>query len=138
MFIVKAAILCSFIFLMIRSIRSTIRRERLISYSRYVKGVKAAITELNTDIVQVATETYQEAGIVVDVSALINRIVIYQQSIVTVACFLLSMFHLIGDFSLEQIIVGKEKTSYFIIGYLMDHLVLIFNMIVSILMVIYL
>ena len=119
-----------------------------------MKGVKAAITELNTDIVQVATETYQEAGIVVDVSALINRIVrlmgmalvfhpvigafIYQQSIVTVACFLLSMFHLIGDFSLEQIIVGKEKTSYFIIGYLMDHLVLIFNMIVSILMVIYL
>lgn len=154
MFIVKAAILCSFIFLMIRSIRSIIRRERLISYSGYVKGVKAAITELNTDIVQVATETYQEAGIVVDVSALINRIVrlmgmalvfhpvigafIYQQSIVTVACFLLSMFHLIGDFSLEQIIVGKGKTSYFIIGYLMDHLVLIFNMIVSILMVIYL
>ena len=154
MFIVKAAVLFSFIFLTIRSIRSIIRRERLISYKRYVEGVKSGIAELNTDIVQVATETYQEAGIVVDVSALINRIVrlmvmalvfhpvigafIYQRPGVTMACFLLSMFHLIGDFALEQLIAGKEKASYFMIGYLTDHLVLILNIVISVLMVIYL
>lgn len=134
MFIVKAAVLFSFIFLTIRSIRSIIRRERLISYKRYVEGVKS--------------------GIVVDVSALINRIVrlmgmalvfypvigafIYQRPGVTMACFLLSMFHLIGDFALEQLIAGKEKASYFMIGYLTDHLVLILNIVISVLMVIYL
>ena len=48
------------------------------------------------------------------------------------------MGYLIGNYCLEQIMFGEEKTKYFVVDYIVDHLIPILNLAIVILMSIYL
>ena len=154
MYILKAVFLCSFIFLMIQNFQSIFKRKRFVSYSKYVAHVKNAVNEINTDMVQEVTQMYDEAGELVDATAIINNLrrltglffvlhpfvgaFIYYEPLLTITSFVLSMGYLIGNYCLEQILFGNEKTKYFVVDYIVDHLIPILNIAIVVLMSIYL
>ena len=154
MFILKSLVLLTFIFLMVQNFQSIFKRKRLVSYSRYVSYVKQTVNEINTDMVQEVAQMYHEEGEVVDASALIHSLrrltgilfvlhpvlgaFVYDKSLITMISFMLSMAYLIGSYCLEQLLVGSERKAYFVIDYIMDHLIPILNILIVVLMAIYL
>ena len=154
MFILKLLVLLTFIFLMVQNFQSIFKRKRFISYSRYVSYVKQTVNEINTDMVQEVAQMYDEEGEVVDASALIHNLrrltgvlfvlhpvlgaFVYEKSLITVVSFMLSMVYLVGSYCLEQILVGSESKTYFVIDYITDHIIPILNILIVVLMSIYL
>ena len=154
MFIFKSLVLLTFIFLMVQNFQSIFKRKRFISYSRYVSYVKQTVNEINTDMVQEVAQMYDEEGEVVDATALIHNLrrltgvlfvlhpvlgaFVYEKSLITVVSFMLSMAYLVGSYCLEQILVGSESKTYFVIDYITDHIIPILNILIVVLMSIYL
>ena len=154
MFILKSIILFSFIFFMVQNVQSIIKRKRFVSYSKYVGHVKQAVNEINVDMVQEVTQMYDEAGKMVDASVLINNLriltgvlfvfhpvvgaFVYHKSLLTLVAFGLSMAYLVGNYCLEQILAGSEKKGYFMVDYIVDHMIPFLNLGIVILMSIYL
>ena len=154
MFILKSLVLLTFIFLMVQNFQSIFKRKRFISYSRYVSYVKQTVNEINTDMVQEVAQMYDEEGEGVDASALIRNLrrltgilfvlhpvlgaFVYEKSLITVVSFMLSMAYLVGSYCLEQILVGSESKTYFVIDYVTDHIIPILNILIVVLMSIYL
>lgn len=154
MYILKAVFLCSFIFLTIQNFQSILQRKRFVPYSKYMTHVKRAIDEINTYMVQEVAQMYDEAGELVDATVLVHNLrrltgvffimhpfvgaFIYDQPLLTLISFVLSMGYLIGNYCLEQIMFGEEKTKYFVVDYIVDHLIPILNLVIVILMSIYL
>ena len=141
MFILKSIILFSFIFFMVQNVQSIIKRKRFVSYSKYVGHVKQAVNEINVDMVQEVTQMYDEAGKMVDASVLIHPVVgafVYHKPLLTLVAFGLSMAYLVGNYCLEQILAGSEKKGYFMVDYIVDHMIPFLNLGIFILMSIYL
>lgn len=154
MYILKAVFLCSFIFLTIQNFQSILQRKRFVSYPKYMTHVKRVIDEINTYMVQEVAQMYDEAGELVDATVLVHNLrrltgvffimhpfiaaLIYDKPLLTIISFVLSMGYLVGNYCLEQIIFGEEKTKYFVVDYIVDHLIPILNLAIVILMSIYL
>lgn len=154
MFILKSLILLTFIFLMVQNFQSIFKRKRFVSYSRYVNYVKQTVNEINTDMVHEVAQMYNEEGEVVDASALIHSLrrltgvlfvlhpilgaFVYDKSLITIVSFMLSMSYLVGSYCLEQLLAGSESKSYFVIDYIMDHIIPILNVLIVVLMAMYL
>lgn len=154
MFILKSIILFSFIFFMVQNVQSIIKRKRFVSYSKYVGHVKQAVNEINVDMVQEVTQMYDEASKMVDASVLINNLriltgvlfvfhpvvgaFVYHKPLLTLVAFGLSMAYLVGNYCLEQILAGSEKKGYFMVDYIVDHMIPFLNLGIVILMSIYL
>ena len=154
MFILKSIILFSFIFFMVQNVQSIIKRKRFVSYSKYVGHVKQAVNEINVDMVQEVTQMYDEAGKMVDAGVLINNLriltgvlfvfhpvvgaFVYHKPLLTLVAFGLSMAYLVGNYCLEQILAGSKKKGYFMVDYIVDHMIPFLNLGIVILMSIYL
>ena len=150
----KINYLFSFIFFMVQNVQSIIKRKRFVSYSKYVGHVKQAVNEINVDMVQEVTQMYDEAGKMVDASVLINNLriltgvlfvfhpvvgaFVYHKPLLTLVAFGLSMAYLVGNYCLEQILAGSEKKGYFMVDYIVDHMIPFLNLGIVILMSIYL
>ena len=144
MFILKSIILFSFIFFMVQNIQSIIKRKRFVSYSKYVGHVKQAVNEINVDMVQEVTQMYDEAGKMVDASVLINNLRILTgvlfvfHPVVGAFVYHKPLLTLVGNYCLEQILAGSEKKGYFMVDYIVDHMIPFLNLGIVILMSIYL
>ena len=148
MFILKSIILFSFIFFMVQNVQSIIKRKRFVSYSKYVGHVKQAVNEINVDMVQEVTQMYDEAGVLINNLRILTGVLfvfhpvvgafVYHKPLLTLVAFGLSMAYLVGNYCLEQILAGSEKKGYFMVDYIVDHMIPFLNLGIVILMSIYL
>lgn len=154
MFIFKSILLLMFIFLSVQNVQSIMKRKRFVSYSKYVSYVKQVVNDINVDMVQEVTQMHDEAGEIVDASALVSNLrrlagvffillpvagaFVYHKPLLTIISFVLSMGYLVGNYCLEQILAENEQTRYFMINYMVDHMIPFLNIGVVILMSIYL
>ncbi|MDE5978184.1 MAG: hypothetical protein K2G70_06970 [Turicibacter sp.] len=152
MFVFKVLLLCSFTLFMMLHVRTTVKRTRFISYSKYVGDIKQTVNEWNEDIQEVV-KMYDEAGQIVDATAIIYRLrrftgilfifypaisaIIYQTASLKLVAFSLSIAYLIGNYCLEQLLSGSEQERYYVMNYLVDHFIPFLNLALIILMVIY-